>query len=89
MKGRIRFGTVSSGNRGENIAGEWLVYTSNAVADTEDTLYHNLGAIPQGYITVLIDKNGLVYSGNTAWDDTSIYLKCSTTSANIKLFLLK
>jgi hypothetical protein len=89
LKGRVAFGSGSDGAKGENISGEFQVYTSNAVADTEDTIAHTLGAVPIGFIVINIDKGGVVYDGGTAWTSSNIYLKCSTTSTNITLFLLK
>ena len=89
LKGRIRFGSGTSGERGENIAGEFVTYTSNAVADTEDTVAHTLGAAPVGFIIINRDKGGVVYDSGTAWTSSNLYLKCSTASTVVDLFLLK
>lgn len=86
---RVRFGDGSDGEEGENISGTFQVYTSNAVADTEDTIAHGLGVAPIGFLVINIDKGGVVYDGGTAWDSTNIYLKCSTAATTITLFLLK
>lgn len=61
-------------------------YTSNAVADTQDTVAHTLGKTPTGFIVVDIDKGGVVYRSGTS-DATNLYLKCSTASTNIKLIV--
>jgi len=87
---RIRFGDGTTGTSGENIAGQWVTYTSNAVVDTEDTIAHTMGSVPIGFIVVNIDKGGIVYDSGTAWTSTNIYLKTAlATSATVTLFLLK
>lgn len=91
-QGRIRFGTATNGFRGENISGQFVQYTSNGSANTEDTIVHNIGSIPQGYIVVWQSKAGSVYQGpstGTAWTTKNIYLKNSGTSVITMLFLLK
>lgn len=87
-QGRVRFGSASDADRGENISGEFKVVTT-ASADTEFSVNHNLGAVPIGYLIAKINKGGVVYDSGTAWTDSKIYLKCSAASATITLFLLK
>ena len=89
LQGRIRFGTVGDGDRGENISGEWQVFTTNATPDTEDTIAHTIGAIPQGYIVVSQSLAGSLYLGTTAWTATNVYFRCSVASVAVKVFLLK
>lgn len=88
-QGRIRFGDITDGYSGENISGQWQTYTTNAVANTEDTIAHTLGSVPVGYILVRADKAGVVYDSGTTWTSSNIYLKCSVASTAVKLFLLK
>lgn len=92
LSGRVRFGPGTSGNDGENIYGQWLNITTNAIANTETTFTHSCGVIPVGYLVVWQDKAGSLYQGpttGTAWTTTSISLKCSVASVVFKLFLLK
>ena len=92
LQGRVSFGTGISGTQSGNIEGEWRTYTSNAVANTEDTLAHTIGSIPLGYIVVNQDKAGSVYQGpstGTAWTSSNIYLKCSVASVTFLLFIVK
>lgn len=89
LQGRVRFGTGADGDRGENIAGEFQVYTSNGSANTEDTIAHTLGSTPIGYIVLKQDKASNVYEGGTAWTSTNIYLKQTGTSVATTLFLIK
>lgn len=88
MQRRVSFGDGTTGNS-ENIDGEFVTYTSNAVADTEDTVAHTLGSVPIGYIVVKQDKGSNVYEGGTAWTSTNLYLKQTGTSVATTLFLLK
>lgn len=91
INGRVRFGSGTSGNNGENIQGQFLQITTNGVANTEDNFTHTLSSIPVGYIILWQDKAGSLYQGpttGTAWTSSKIYLKCSVASVTFKLFLL-
>ena len=87
-QGRVRFGTGTDADRGENISGEFQVVTT-AGADTEFTVAHNLGAVPIGFLVVRSDKGGVVYDSGSTWTDSAIKLKCSTATTTLTLFLLK
>lgn len=88
-KGRTRFGDAVNNQNGENIAGEFIIYTSNGSANTEDTIPHTIGSVPVGYIVLKQDKASNVYLGTTTWTSSSIYLKQSGTTVATTLFLLK
>ena len=62
-------------------------YTTNATPDTEDAITHTLGKIPVGYIITYQDKAGSIYDSGTAWTEDTIYLKCSTTSASVRMLI--
>ena len=85
---RVRFGDGTAGHS-ENIDGEFVTYTSNGTANTEDTVSHTLGSIPIGYIVIKQDKGSSVYEGGTSWTTSNIYLKQTGTSVATTLFLLK
>lgn len=89
FRGRVRFGSTTDGYRGENISGEFQVFTSNATPDTEDTIGHTIGAIPVGYIVLKQDKAGSLYLGSTTWTSTNTYFKCNVASVTFTIFLLK
>ena len=93
LQGRLRFGPNNSTlNKGENILGQFITYTTNGTPNTEDTIAHNLGSIPIGYIVVSKSKAGDIYqqaSTGTAWSSTNIYLKCTVASVSVTLFLLQ
>lgn len=91
LNGRVRFGPGTSGNNGENMAGQFLTITTNATPNTEDTFSHTMGSIPVGYIIIGQNKAGSLYqlsNTGTAWTSSKIYLKCSVASVTFNLFLL-
>lgn len=65
-----------------------VAYSSNAIADTEDTVAHTLGRTPVGFRVVNINKGGVVYDSGTSWTSSNIYLKCTTssTTATLRVF---
>jgi hypothetical protein len=75
-----RNGAINNNDKAGNLAGKYVVFTSNGVANTEDAVSHALGAVPTGYIIVRQDKASLLYTGSTAWTKTTIYLKSSVAS---------
>lgn len=93
LSGRIRFGANNTvTNKGENILGQFVTYTTNVTPNTEDIIPHQLGSVPIGYIVVSKDKAGDVYqkaNTGTVWTASSIYLKCSVASVSVTLFLLQ
>ena len=65
-----------------------IEYSTNAVADTEDTVQHKLGYVPKYVTTIYIDKGGVVYDSGTAWDNRTIYLKCSAAGATAQILVV-
>ena len=88
FQGRVRFGDGVDKARGENMSGEFHTITT-AGADTEVVVAHTLGAIPVGYIVLMQDKAGSLYSSTTAWTKSNIYVKCDVATVVFKIFLLK
>jgi hypothetical protein len=92
LSSRIRFGANNTAtNMGENIDGQFVNYTTNATPDTEDTIAHNLGTVPKGYIVMSKSKAGDIYqqaTTGTLWTVSNIYLKCTVSSVSVTLFLL-
>lgn len=66
--------------------GVFVNYTSNASANTQDTVPHNLGYVPKGYLVINNSNGGVVYTGAPA-DATNLYLKCTTASNNVTLIV--
>ena len=80
-------GGVTTGRRSLNIDAVWVAYVSNAVANTEDTVAHNLGRIPLGIFVGMPDKNAVIYSGPTAWTSTNIFLRASAATVTVGLLV--
>lgn len=79
--------TLNNGLRlDENFDGVFVTYTSNGVADTEDTVAHTLGKVPVGFIVTDIDKGGVVYR-SSALTSANLLLKCSAVSATVTIFV--
>lgn len=72
----------------DNVDAAVASFTSNAVANTEDTIAHTLGRVPTYFIVGDIDKGGVVYKGTTAFTKTNVYLKTTVASAAVKVILL-
>ncbi|UOF90783.1 hypothetical protein LSG31_00425 [Fodinisporobacter ferrooxydans] len=68
------------------LGGKIVTYTSNATANTQDTVYHGLGYVPNGYIVIGNGNGGVVYTGANA-DANNLYLKCTTASNSVTLLV--
>jgi len=71
----------------DNVDCQLVSFTSNAVADTEDTVAHGLGKIPTGYFVYSRDKAGVLYDGGTSWTSSNIYVKCNVASVAFKIIV--
>ena len=71
----------------DNMDAADVSYTTNAVANTEDAVAHNLNRVPIGYWVISRDKAAIVYNGSSAWTSTNIYLKCNVASTAIRVFV--
>ena len=84
FQGRLTFLDTSNaagdGRHSENLDGEFQVFTSNGVADTEETLSHTLNRTPVGFIIMNSSKGANLYDSGTSWTSTTIYLKSDTAS---------
>ncbi len=87
VNGRLRFGAVIDGGKGENIAGEYQIFTSSATALATEVITHSLGATPTGYLIISKNKHGDLYQVTAT--NTTISLVSSTTTTNYTIFLLK
>ena len=87
-QGRVRFGNGAN-SIGENIAGQFVTFTTSATPDAENTVTHKVGAIPVGYIITKQNKAGSLYTGTTSWTSSNLYLKCNIASVTYTIFLLK
>lgn len=89
LRSRLRFGGATDNAKGENISGEFQVFTSSATPDAENTIAHNLGSVPTGYLIFSQDKAASLYTSGTTWTSSNAYLKCNVASVTYTIFLLK
>lgn len=90
LQGRVRFGPNNNIiNKGENILGQFVTYTTNSSPNTEDAVPHNLGSVPVGYIVVRQNKSASLYDSGKTWTSSNLYLKCSTASTLVTIFLIQ
>ena len=91
FQGRLTFldtsNTAGDGRHSENLDGEFQVFTTNAVADTEETIAHGLGRLPVGFIVINLDKGANLYDGGTTWTSTTLYLKSDTASTTYTIWI--
>ena len=79
--------TILHNHKAGNLNGKWLVFTSNSVADAEDTIAHDLKRIPLIYLAGIPDKSARLYLGTTAATSTNVYLKSSTATTAWKVMI--
>lgn len=78
-------------NRGisfsDNVDCTLKTFTSSATPDAENTVAHELGKVPTGYLVYSINKAAAVYTGSTAWTSANIYLKVNVSSTEVKIIV--
>ena len=85
VNGNLGFG---DGTDNDNLVGKWLTYNTNGSAGTEDTLTHNLGVIPVGFLVIVPPTTGVINKGSTTWTTAAIYLTCTGASQTATLYVL-
>lgn len=87
LNGNIEFGNLKDG--ATNISGSWQQLTTPGGADTEFTLTHNLGRVPEGFLVVSIDKAAIIYSSRKSqWSVTQLFLKANLASVVLTVFVI-
>ena len=84
----IRDGAIQNNDKAGNLSAVYVVYTSNAVANTEDAVPHALGRVPVGYIITRQNKaSAPLYDSGTTFTSSIIYLKSPTASVTWTLLV--
>ena len=102
LQGRLRFGSnssvktsstvgasASSSSMGENIAGQFVTFTTPPVAGTSFTVPHSLGSTPVGHIVASKNASVDVYGEPSTWSPDNITLKATAPNATVTMFLMK
>ncbi len=71
-----------------NLSGEIIEVSDSGVADSELALSHHLKRTPSYFWVVDINKSAVVYRSSTAWNETTIYLKCNVANTSFKVFVI-
>lgn len=88
LNGRLQFGTATTGFDGVNIQGKYKQFTTTT-ANTEVTVAHGLGYVPNGRLVIWQDVAGSLYQGpstGTAWTSTNAYFKADTANVTFMVF---
>mgnify|MGYP001610293213 CR=1 FL=1 len=80
-------GGITSGRRALNVDAVWVRYVSNGVANTEDTVAHNLSRVPLGLWVSVPDVSAVIYKGTTIWTSTNVFLRASAATVTVDLLL--
>lgn len=71
-----------------NFKAQLVEFTTPGVANTQFLVPHSLDEAPEGYIVVLQNKAGSIYTSNFGgWDGTSVYFKSDTASMLVNMIL--
>jgi hypothetical protein len=57
------------------------------VANTDFTINHSLGFVPNTIVGQDTNNGGLLYRGSVAWTKTTVTLRCTTATAAYKVIL--
>ena len=85
INGQLSFG---NGTALDNMQGRWINTVTPGAPDTDFTVTHSLGRVPVGWLTVSIDKAGVIYLGTIAATAQDLTLKCSTATTTIRIFVI-
>lgn len=78
----------SPAGKPDNMKGSWFDGITPAGVNTDFTVQHNLGYVPQGWLVLYQDKAASIYAGVTVWTKTQIFLRCNTASVHVRLFVI-
>lgn len=83
----VSLGTAANGTDAGVLNAVYAVYTTNATANTADTVTHTLGRVPVGYIVVNNGNGGVLYNGGGTNTTTTLSLKCTTASNAVTILV--
>lgn len=85
---KLSLGDLTAYSHAGNLDAQRIPLKTPSVADTEMEIDHSLRRIPSGYIVVLQDKAGSLYTSSYgSWSQNTIYLKFSAASALVDIIL--
>jgi hypothetical protein len=88
LAGRISYGTsMANGTPDQNLQVWKASGTTPATPNTNFTINHSLGFIPNTIVGQDTNNGGVLYRGTVAWSKTQVTLKCTTASAVFNVIL--
>ena len=90
VNGNLSFGNISSAQPSGNLKTIILQGTTPATINTNFTLTHNLGKIPNGYVVLRRNVKSEFFGDPTtgSWNSTTIQIQCDTVSVNYTILVL-
>lgn len=85
--GTLSLGTAANGTTAGKLNAVYVTYTTNATANTADSVTHTLGRVPVGYLEVRCSNSGTLYDGGVAFTSSTISLKCTTASNTVTVLI--
>lgn len=86
FNGYISFGDGVNGSWAGNVDAQYITVVTPSSANTEFEVVHGLDRVPIGYDVLRKDKAADIYDdGGGDWGPDIMFLKCSASSASIKL----
>lgn len=88
LNGRISLGFGENQALTGNVVGVTIDVITPSVADTDFTIYHNLGFVPEHMIIVKADKAAIIYVSPTKYgDNNTLTLRSNVASATLKIWV--
>ena len=86
---RILNYNIGYGSEGEpgNINGQWVSVTTPSTPNTDFTITHNLGRIPQGFDVKQKSGPCDIYNGSTTHTTSEATLRASAANVSLKIFV--
>ncbi len=88
LRNNVAFGISTDGLLGSNIDGQYQVVADTGNANTQFSITHTLNRVPNGYIVVKNDTDGVVYDGTSANTSTTLFLRHGGANAAITVFII-
>ena len=88
INGGLRLKAGGALGRSGNFKAQKIELTTPGTAPVEIAVPHSLGLRPEGYLVVLQDKAGSLYTSNFGgWDGSVVYFKSDATSMLVNVIL--
>jgi hypothetical protein len=81
LNGGVNFGSTMSNKDKDMNMNAWKAQGTTPAANTDFTITHSLGRIPNTIVGQDTNNGGLIYRGSVAWTKTTITLRCTTAGA--------